>query len=108
MSAKELSYAAHRRIIKWAVVKALAAKAEDSLRVLLETLDRILLGPQPPETLEGWARLAVREGARMAWSGLECRLPPDCPKGEAGQVYAVVHSASYTYTVAEKGARHGR
>lgn len=108
MASRELSYAAHHRIIVWAVEKAIAVPPEDSVRVLLEQLDRALLGPQPPETVEGWARLAMREGARMAWSGLECRMPPDAPAGVAGQIYAVVHSASYAYTVTAKAGQHGR
>jgi hypothetical protein len=109
MAAGELSYAGHHRIIVWAVEKALGVPAERSLNVLLDGIKRGLLEQQPPVTVDGWARLAMSEGARKAWSGLENDAPPDAPGGAAGAVYVVVQTASYAYTLAAKKAgQHAR
>lgn len=104
MAAGELSYAAHARVISWAVERAQGKPAEDQLRSLLKDLDQALLPNQPPETVDGWARLAMREGARKAWSGLPNDAPPDAPSGAAGVVYVTVQTASYAYTLGAKKA----
>lgn len=87
----ELGIATLVRIVARGTRAALAMRSRDPERCLGELLKHVEpMGPvdttrSDPDT---WARLGAVAGARDGWAGEPSRMPPDCPRGEAGAAYA--------------------